>query len=87
MILSLPVIGLFRFGAAVLGILPVLIIGLPVFKRLFRLTYLHSQRALCFKTIILADLWTYTAYFVMIVLHIVLRLSGKEEPLWLLSIK
>jgi 1,4-dihydroxy-2-naphthoate octaprenyltransferase len=87
MVLSLPAIGLRRFGIAVLGILPALISGLPLFKRLFRLTYIHSQRALCFKTIILADLLAYTAYFSMILLHILLKLSGKEEWLWLLSIK
>jgi hypothetical protein len=87
MILSLPAIGVWRFGIAVLGILPALIAGLPVFKRLFRLTYTHSQRALCFKTIILADVLAYTAYFSMILLHILLQLSGKEEWLWLLSMK
>jgi 1,4-dihydroxy-2-naphthoate octaprenyltransferase len=86
MLLSLPAIGLFRFGGAALGLVPVLVIGLPVFKRLFHLTYLHSQRALCFKTIIQADLLAYSAYFVMIVLHILLQLSGKEEWLWRFSI-
>jgi 1,4-dihydroxy-2-naphthoate octaprenyltransferase len=81
MILSLPAIGLWRFGFAAFGILPALAAGLPFFKRLFRLAYVHSQRALCFRTIILADLWAYTAYFVMILLHILLQLSGKET--WL----
>jgi 1,4-dihydroxy-2-naphthoate octaprenyltransferase len=87
MILSLPALGFPRFGFAVLGILPALAAGLPVFKRLFRLSYLHSQRALCFKTIIQADLLAYAAYFSMIVLHIILQLFVKEEYLWLLSIR
>jgi 1,4-dihydroxy-2-naphthoate octaprenyltransferase len=80
MLFSLPAIGLWRFGFAVLGILPALFAGLPFFKGLFFLDYLHSQRARCFRTIILADLLVYTAYFLMILLHI---LSGKEEWLWL----
>jgi 1,4-dihydroxy-2-naphthoate octaprenyltransferase len=79
MLLSLPLIGLWRFGFAVLGIAPVLLAGLPLFKRLFHLAYLHTQRALCFKMIILADLLAYTAYFVMILLHIFLQLSVKGE--------
>jgi 1,4-dihydroxy-2-naphthoate octaprenyltransferase len=70
MLASLPALGLWRFGFAVLGIIPVLFAGLPLFKRLFLLAYLHSQRALCFKTIIRADLLAYTAYFVMIFAHI-----------------
>jgi 1,4-dihydroxy-2-naphthoate octaprenyltransferase len=73
LLVSLAVIGITRFGAAALGLLPALIAGLPLFKRLFHLSYFHSQRALCFKTIILADLWAYTAYFVMILLHMWLR--------------
>ncbi|MDR2258383.1 MAG: prenyltransferase, partial [Treponema sp.] len=36
MILSLPAIGVWRFGMAALGILPALVTGLPLFKRLFR---------------------------------------------------
>jgi 1,4-dihydroxy-2-naphthoate octaprenyltransferase len=72
MTLSLPAIGLWRFGLSSLGILPPLLIGLPLFKRLFQLAYIHSQRALCMKTIILADVLVYTAYFVMILLHIFL---------------
>jgi 1,4-dihydroxy-2-naphthoate octaprenyltransferase len=82
MILSLPVIGVWRFGPAVLGIVPPLIVGIPLFKRLVRLTYLHSQRALCFKTIIQADLLAYAAYFIMIALRVLLQLSGKEAWLW-----
>jgi 1,4-dihydroxy-2-naphthoate octaprenyltransferase len=72
MLLSLALIGLWRFGLAALGIIPVLLFGLPHFKTLFRLTYLHSQRARCFKTIILADVIAYSAYFVMIIVHIFL---------------
>jgi 1,4-dihydroxy-2-naphthoate octaprenyltransferase len=72
MLLSLPAIGLWRFGLSTLGILPPLLIGLPLFKRLFQFTYLHTQRALCMKTIILADVLVYTAYFVMILAHIFL---------------
>ncbi|MDR1238840.1 MAG: prenyltransferase [Treponema sp.] len=87
MILSLPAIGLWQFGFTVLGIVPALIAGLPLFRRLFRLDYLHTQRALCFKTIILADLLAYAAYFMMILPHILIQFSGKEEWLWLLSIK
>jgi 1,4-dihydroxy-2-naphthoate octaprenyltransferase len=70
MLVSLPAIGLWRFGFAALGIIPVLGAGLPFFKRLFFLDYLHSQRAQCFKTIILADLAVYTAYFIMIFVDI-----------------
>jgi 1,4-dihydroxy-2-naphthoate octaprenyltransferase len=86
MLISLPVIGLWRFGFTVIGIAPALIAGLPVFKRLFQLAYLHEQRALCFKTIILADVLVYAAYFTMILLHSIIWLSGKEAWLWLLSI-
>jgi 1,4-dihydroxy-2-naphthoate octaprenyltransferase len=87
MVISLPVIGLRHFGFTVIGILPALLAGLPLFKRLFQLAYVHSQRALCFKTIILAGVLVYAAYFTMILLHSIIRLSGKEEWLWLLSIK
>jgi 1,4-dihydroxy-2-naphthoate octaprenyltransferase len=79
MLVSLPAIGLWRFGFAALGIIPVLFAGLPLFKRLFFLTYCHSQRALCFRTIILADLLAYTAYFVMIFAHI---LEPFSKPGW-----
>jgi 1,4-dihydroxy-2-naphthoate octaprenyltransferase len=89
LLVSLPALGLWRFGFSVLGILPVLLAGLPLFKRLFQLSCLHSQRARCFRTIILADLVAYTAYFVMILLHIFgpLMQSGKVGEVWLLSIK
>jgi 1,4-dihydroxy-2-naphthoate octaprenyltransferase len=87
MLISLPAIGLWRFGFTVIGIVPALLAGLPLFKRLFQLAYLHSQRALCFKTIILADVLVYSAYFTMILLHSIIWLSGKETWLWLLSIK
>jgi 1,4-dihydroxy-2-naphthoate octaprenyltransferase len=87
MLLSLPLIGFYHFGFTVLGIVPVLLAGLPLFKRLFHLAYIHTQRALCFKTIIQAGLLAYTAYFVMILLHIFIQLSGKGEWVWLLSIK
>jgi 1,4-dihydroxy-2-naphthoate octaprenyltransferase len=87
MLLSLPVIGLWQFGFTVLGIIPVLAAGLPLFIRLFRLSYVHTERALCMKTIIIADILAYSAYYMMILLHILIQLSGKEEWLWLLSIK
>jgi 1,4-dihydroxy-2-naphthoate octaprenyltransferase len=87
MALSVPAIGIIRFGFTVLGSIPPLIAGLPVFKRLFTLSYLHSQRALCFRTIISADLLVYGAYFIMIVGHILIQQSGKEQWLWLLSTK
>jgi 1,4-dihydroxy-2-naphthoate octaprenyltransferase len=86
MLVSLPVLGLWRFGFTVAGIVPALLAGLPLFKRLFQLAYVHSQRALCFKTIILADVLVYSAYFTMILLHSIIRLSGKEAWLWLLSV-
>jgi 1,4-dihydroxy-2-naphthoate octaprenyltransferase len=86
LLVSLPAIGFPRFGFSVLGILPVLLAGLPLFKRLFRLGFLHSQRALCFRTIILADLLAYTAYFAMILAHIFIQYAGKGE-VWLFSIK
>jgi 1,4-dihydroxy-2-naphthoate octaprenyltransferase len=73
MLFSLLAIGFWRFGFTALGLLPVLITGIPFFKRLFHLTYLHTQRALCFKTIIVADVVTYSAYCVMILFHIFLR--------------
>jgi 1,4-dihydroxy-2-naphthoate octaprenyltransferase len=85
MLASLPVIGLWRFGFTVIGVVPVLIAGRPLFKRLFQLDYLHSQRALCFKTIILADVLVYSAYFTMILLHSIIQFHGKESWLWLLS--
>ncbi|MDR2314314.1 MAG: prenyltransferase [Spirochaetaceae bacterium] len=84
MVFSVLLIGIIRFGFTVLGTLPPLIAGLPLFKRLFRLTYVHSQRALCFKTVILSDLAVYGAYFIMILMHIFIQLSGKEEWVWLL---
>jgi 1,4-dihydroxy-2-naphthoate octaprenyltransferase len=87
MLLSLPAIGLWRFGFSVLGILPVLLAGLPLYKRLFQLCYLHSQRARCFKTIILADLTVYSAYFLMILWHVLIQLSGKEGQVWLFPAK
>jgi 1,4-dihydroxy-2-naphthoate octaprenyltransferase len=75
MLLSLPAIGFRCFGFAALGLLPVLIAGIPLFKRLFHLAYLHTQRALCFKTIILADVVAYSAYYAMIFFHILLRFA------------
>jgi 1,4-dihydroxy-2-naphthoate octaprenyltransferase len=81
MLVSLPVLGLWRFGFTVAGIVPALLAGLHLFKRLFRLAFIHSQRSLCFKTIILADVLVYSAYFTMILLHSIIRLSGKEA--WL----
>jgi 1,4-dihydroxy-2-naphthoate octaprenyltransferase len=81
MLLSLPVIGVLRFRFAVLGLVPVLIVGIPRFKTLFRLNYLHKERALCMKTIIIADVISCSAYFVMILAHFFIQLSGKEA--WL----